>query len=228
MSSYVNIPATSAAGGFGSDVTVPLANASAVDVTALELIATLTTNTAGSEASQWLHKLLTAGAQVTSLIERPNSLWAPNGTSALPGYAHLGTARDGTTGSGYGQWFDQTNSALAQSTAGVQRTSLNGTGLRLVNDGMAYLIGSTGNCQLKQDGGNGDLVLTSTVANVSIGPDVALTTSAVVGFLEIPTCAGTPTGAVTLRTGKAAVVVDTTNNKFYARYGGAWHDLTGT
>jgi hypothetical protein len=52
----------------------------------------------------------------------------------------------------------------------------------------------------------------------------ALATTATDGFLYVPTCAGTPTGAPTTQTGTAPIVVDTTNNKLYFYSGGQWRD----
>jgi hypothetical protein len=49
----------------------------------------------------------------------------------------------------------------------------------------------------------------------------ALATNATTGFLYLPTCAGTPSGAPEAQTGTAAVVYDTTNNKICV-YNGAW------
>jgi hypothetical protein len=56
--------------------------------------------------------------------------------------------------------------------------------------------------------------------NVAIG-SAALATNATNGFLYIPTCAGTPTGVPTAKTGRVAMVFDTTNNKL-AIYDGGW------
>lgn len=50
----------------------------------------------------------------------------------------------------------------------------------------------------------------------------SLATTATNGFLYIPSCAGTPTGAPTAITGFAPMVVDSTNNKLYVYIGGAW------
>jgi hypothetical protein len=59
--------------------------------------------------------------------------------------------------------------------------------------------------------------------NVTVGGG-ALATSATNRFLYVPTCAGTPTGVPTTKTGFAPIVVNTTNNKLYFYSGGAWRD----
>jgi hypothetical protein len=56
----------------------------------------------------------------------------------------------------------------------------------------------------------------------------ALATTATDGFLYIPPCAGTPTGTPTAHTGRAPLVIDTTNNKLCAYFGGAWRSVTLT
>ncbi len=80
-------------------------------------------------------------------------------------------------------------------------------------------------------------ILTSSASNVETrrlagtktgsilaGAPAALATNASDGFLYVPTCAGTPTGAPTAQTGLVPIVVDTTNNKLYFYSGGAWRD----
>jgi hypothetical protein len=52
----------------------------------------------------------------------------------------------------------------------------------------------------------------------------SLATTAVDGFLYVPTCAGTPTGTPTAKSGYAPIVVDTTNNKLYFYSTGVWRD----
>lgn len=52
----------------------------------------------------------------------------------------------------------------------------------------------------------------------------AIATNATNGFLYVPTCAGTPTGTPTTYTGRAPIVVDTTNNKLYFYSSGVWRD----
>lgn len=59
--------------------------------------------------------------------------------------------------------------------------------------------------------------------NVIVGT-AAIATTATDGFLYVPTCAGTPTGVPTTYTGRAPIVIDSTNNKLYFYSGGAWRD----
>lgn len=47
-------------------------------------------------------------------------------------------------------------------------------------------------------------------------------TNATTGFLYVPTCSGIPTGTPEAIPGRAAVVIDDTNNKMYIYSGGAW------
>lgn len=60
--------------------------------------------------------------------------------------------------------------------------------------------------------------------SVAVG-SAALATTATDGFLYIPSCAGTPAGVPTAKTGRVPMVWDSTNKKFYI-YDGGW--LGGT
>jgi len=57
--------------------------------------------------------------------------------------------------------------------------------------------------------------------NVSLGT-AALATTATDGFLYLDSCAGTPSGVPTSKTGRVPVVIDTTGSKLWAYIGGAW------
>jgi hypothetical protein len=57
--------------------------------------------------------------------------------------------------------------------------------------------------------------------SVQVGA-AAIATNATDGFLYIPTCAGTPTGAPTAVTGLVPMIYDSSNNIFYIYTGGAW------
>ncbi len=59
--------------------------------------------------------------------------------------------------------------------------------------------------------------------NVSIG-NAALATNATNGFLYIPSCAGTPTGVPTAKTGRIAMIYDTSANKIWF-YNGSWRGV---
>ena len=63
--------------------------------------------------------------------------------------------------------------------------------------------------------------------NVRLGVG-SLATTATDGFPYIPTCAGTPTGTPTTKTGFTPLVFDTTNDLLYAWDGSAWSVVTGT
>jgi len=56
----------------------------------------------------------------------------------------------------------------------------------------------------------------------------ALATTATGPFPFLPSCAGAPTGTPLSVTGFVPIQIDTTNGRFYAYYGGAWHYATLT
>ncbi len=62
------------------------------------------------------------------------------------------------------------------------------------------------------------------LGNVAIGA-AAIATTATDGFLYIPSCAGTPTGMPTTKTGRTPVVYDSTNDILYV-YRGGWKKAT--
>jgi hypothetical protein len=73
---------------------------------------------------------------------------------------------------------------------------------------------------------NSKRMIISPQGSVVVGDGAnALATNATDGFLYIPTCAGTPTGTPTAKTGTVPIIFDTTNNKLYI-YDGSW--LGGT
>ena len=66
----------------------------------------------------------------------------------------------------------------------------------------------------------GDPNLSASGGNISLGAASAVATTATAGLIRIPTCAGTPTGAVA----DGNMVIDTTNHKLYFRSGATWRD----
>ncbi len=87
-----------------------------------------------------------------------------------------------------------------------------------VNSGNIYFTGNsaatlTGNVIMKSSG------------TITLGAG-SVATSATAGGIEIQSCAGTPTGAITPTSGMAYLVYDSTNNKLYSRSGGSWRSVT--
>lgn len=204
---------------FGADTAVTT-DASGRTVTELELIASLTTSTLNSEASDWTLKLLSGGSQVTALHLLPAQLALPNGTSSAPSFTF-----DAVKGGG--MFWDSTFGVSFVASNPSNTMSFNGGTIRNSNGSGFVLIGTTDTTGLERNSST-DLRL-RTDHDVVIGLDGALSTSATSGFIELPTCAGPPTGTVTVRSGKATAVIDTTNNKLCWSVGsGTWKCVTGT
>ena len=127
----------------------------------------------------------------------------------------------------------------------AQRNGVNAQTLRVYNtftDASNYERGAlqwqSNELQLRVDGagtgqnralqivvGNQVVAYFNSAGNRSIALGAgAVATNATSGFVYVPTCAGLPTGTPETYTGRAAIVVDTTNNKLYFYSGGAWRD----
>jgi hypothetical protein len=77
----------------------------------------------------------------------------------------------------------------------------------------AVLADMQGNQAIKKDANH----------NVVLGTEVELATNATNGFAYFPTCAGVPTGVPSASfTGKAPIVIDSTNNKMYIYTNATW------
>lgn len=107
--------------------------------------------------------------------------------------------------SSFGGIFAAGDTFVGTATGGNLSVISEAAAVRLVSGGTA-----TTNIRLEADA-NG---------NVAIG-NAALATNATNGFLYIPSCAGTPTGVPTTKTGRNAMVWDSTNKKLYV-YDGSW------
>lgn len=119
---------------------------------------------------------------------------------------------------------------LSQLSSGFSTNGLLSANLSLLQNSGADLLVctlSTKDVIIATDGNtnvNKERLRCDSVGNVSIG-NAAIATNATDGFLYIPTCAGAPTGTPTTKTGRAAIVYDTTNNKLCV-YNGAWKTVT--
>ncbi len=205
-------------GTFGSDTFVDLPNSSATNVHALELLTQLTTATAGAEVSEWIIRLLQAGAQVDALKIDPDSLGLRSGAAATPS---LNFQAAPTTGWSY----DNINVGWRYSVGGVAVAVFqNGSnGLWLLNAlaRVTFSVTTTEYIARNLSGG----VTIGTGHDVQVGADGALNVAATVGFLDVPVCAGVPTGVATPRTGKASIVYDNVTNKLYGSTGGGVWNL---
>lgn len=233
---------------FGPDTIIQLPNSTPAPVSAWEGIVTLTTNTAGSEASKVVTKLLSAGAQVIALDLRPTQTLFPSTTdSRFPAMSFQANAQTGPYYIPSGA-FGQPAMGIAVSNAspGTHTYQLDSSGNILINNGGggAHIwFSSTADMGIGRNSGgtnavmqfsntaaSGSMAFTiggnqglgiSNTRNVSLGI-ASLATTATDGFLYIPTCPGPPTGAPTAITGFSPVVVDGTNGKMYLRTGGSW------
>jgi hypothetical protein len=154
-----------------------------------------------------------ADLTVAQLIAMLAPLLLPNGSSGAPSYSFANS-----TSTGF--FWDQANLRLVCMVNGTDIFYLNASGL-LLNVGNATLQLSGFGCTVGRNVGNGNMDIIASGKDVVIGTNAALATNATAGFLQIPTCAGAPTGTVAaLETGKVALVYDTTNNKLWVSAGG--------
>jgi len=121
-------------------------------------------------------------------------------TSGRRGYFNTAGAS-----SSFGGVFAAGSTFVGCATAGDFYVIAEGGGVKVVSGGSA-----TTNVRIDVDS-NG---------NVAIG-NAAIATNATNCFLYIPSCAGTPTGVPTTKTGRNAMVWDSTNKKLYV-YDGSW------
>lgn len=216
-----DIPKSTGGGGggsFGSDTTISLLNNASTPVVALELVNSLTTNTAGSEASKWVISLLSAGSQVVALDIRPGQLLAPNAVAGAPSYAFADTDASGH-GPNSGIFFDATGNRVGIQ-GGQTTTYIDAFGPLMVS-ALGRIAFNAGSDRIGRTSPNGDIQIGIAMTHdVVIGPSNALATNATSGFLQIPSSAGAPTGTVSLATGKVAMEYDTTNSKLWVSTGG--------
>lgn len=135
-------------------------------------------------------------------------------------------------------WRDAANTLAQRNGVNAQTLRVYNTFTDASNYERAALQWQSNELQLRVDGaGTGQnrpfqIVVASQIVayfnstgNRSVALGVgAVATNATSGFVYVPTCAGTPTGIPETYTGRAPIVVDTTNNKLYFYSGGAWRD----
>lgn len=151
-----------------------------------------------------------------------------SGSAALPAYSYL---TDSDTG-----MYRITTDTLGFSVGGTLALRISGAtdavgildglvtapSLTFINDSDTGIFSSGSNEFAITTGGT--LALKADGNQSIIAGGGSLATTATDGFLYIPTCAGTPTGVPTTKTGFIPLVIDSTNNKLYFYSGGSWRD----
>ncbi len=210
-------PIVTAIPSFGADTSVLLPNASAADVTALQLVASLTVATAGSESSQWLVKVLRQGSQITAASFHADAFRVGrDGTGAVPSLSFV-------NGTGYGMWYDAANARTSISAGGTAAIGIAVGSTTFLPAAYSLYFASTFAAGLEHAGSgfaSGDLNFYLPTGNVYVGRNAALAVGASNGQFGLPTMAGKATATITIPTGHVLVSYDITNHKFTVNEGG--------
>lgn len=210
------------ANGIGSGVAFDVETTAGNIETGATLEAVTTDITAGSEDFDVVLKTMIAGAAAAERVRVSSAAAGTNLTitGAISGVSS-GTADASDTASlllqGGGSAITNPRSRGAHIQAYGNEHASNAGDLVLHGGNV-----STGDVKM-QYGASVDGFAVTGAGNAVVG-SAALATTATNGFLYIPTCPGTPTGVPTTITGRAPIIVDSTNNKLYFYSGGAWRD----
>jgi hypothetical protein len=158
---------------------------------------------------------------------------AASGTAGNPISFTQAMTLDASGRLGIGTTSPQTRLVVSSGNENIEfstgNVSLNGGVMEYINRTTAttrpdfnYYIGTAGSHKFFTNGSERARIDSN--GNFLVGT-AAISTTATDGFLYIPTCAGTPTGTPTTKTGLAPMVIDSTNNKMYIYSGGAWRAL---
>lgn len=151
---------------FSTDTILQLPNSTPANVNALELISSLTTNTAGSEVSRWLMKLLRGGLVENAYTFDPGTLTMDGaGTTKAINFNTSGSISAQVAGNSAGQLLLSSTSqailfyvgATPQTTQGFQISQANGllaTGLRF-NAAQGTALASASTLTYTASGSNG-------------------------------------------------------------------------
>jgi hypothetical protein len=142
------------------------------------------------------------------------------------GFANISTANNNVVGmSGFRAYSNSGGTIYmkvhALSVGGTTVRTLAGTSHIYTTAGEELLIGTRINKDLVFYTNTTERAVIDNNGNVVIGT-AALATNATNGFLYIPTCAGTPTGTPTSKTGRVPLIYDTSSANLYVYSGGSW------
>lgn len=207
--------------GASSDMIIQLQNAIAALVDAVELTAALTANGAGVETAKWTIFLRLLGTLVPALDIRPNATLFPAGSAAAPSVAFQGDAVANTSGF----YWSPGSSSLIAIINGATQMLLQTAKLQLFPDASQIVMGTLGQVIVGCVSPANNAIFASTLGNMQMGSAGALATNATKGFLDLPTCAGAPSGVPSsTEAGHKSMVYDTTNNKIWV-YNGSWRGV---
>jgi len=163
-----------------------------------------------------------SNAQYGVFIGYTASTTGGNGTVAIGYNAGAGTGSQNLSlgqSSGLGMTTGSFNTHLGYRSVGSGVTTGNYNNLL----GSDIVVGNVSNNAVLADNQGNQAIRKDANHNVLLGREVALATNATNGFAYFPTCAGVPTGVPAASfTGKAPVVIDSTNNKMYIYTNSAW------
>jgi len=113
------------------------------------------------------------------------------------------------------------NIHLGQASSGAMGITT-GSNNTIIGSNILGLASGLSNNVIIADGQANQLIRKDANHNQILGVETTLLTTATNGFTYIPTCEGTPTGTPTTITGKAPIVIDSTNNKMYIYTNATW------
>jgi hypothetical protein len=209
-------------GGMSSDVLVK-ATVGMVGY-ALELLASLTSATPGAETAKWQIFLDKLGTLVSALDIRPDGTYFPQGSAAAPAISFQGDA----VAQASGFYWSQGSSALVAIINGATQFLLQTGKLTLFPDASQILMGTLNQVVMGIAAGAQNAQMSSTLGNMQLGIPGALATNTTKGFVDLPTCAGAPSGVpANTEAGHKSMIYDTTNNKLWI-YNGSWRGVVVT
>lgn len=238
---------------FTSGSLMSAAEAGAIEFLTDKFYATISTGTARKELALWdaaatsgrIPYATTNGRLVDSsnlVYDSGNVRLGIGGTPSKIFHAQAsssgevaGVVQNTSTGAAaYTGWF-VANSSLSN-YVWLYKTSTGYTTSGLYTQGSGGLQNTSGHLVISNTAASSDIAFAvggmattdeamriDSARNVSVG-NAAIATNAANGFLYIPTCAGTPTGTPTAKTGRAPIVWDSTNKKLYV-YDGGWNAM---
>lgn len=163
-----------------------------------------------------------SNAQYGVFIGYAASTAGGNGTVAIGYSAGAGTGIHNLSlgqSSGLGMTTGSFNTHLGYRSVGSGVTTGNYNNLL----GSDIVVGNVSNNAVLADNQGNQAIRKDANHNVLLGREIALATNATNGFAYFPTCAGIPTGVPAASfTGKAPIVIDSTNNKMYIYTNAAW------